>query len=440
MSDNTASSSSPQLESTMFSSLDISNLKIGDDVSSLSAAEASFTLQKFLPLQTVLSPKIREAINQQEPTSSTAPFRSIGKGFCGEIYEKTGTNRIFKRELPQGVKKLWNDFIWHTSVYDEMLRANIEYENVRSVDTHLPLLQVPKVFSYITPQNPTWWISNPSFPTIAPREPSNLLEAELIPALPYVVRKALIARYCPHDKVSALKDPTNENCLARIYLGVRRPTRSKTAGFTLRNFELDLQILDELGLEKEYLAREMARALAVCHWRCRTDANDVEFTLASSPTSPIPLTTPEIATLSPNTDTSSSISAKIRTSHIWLLDFNNCSAITMDKAGVQKASKAFWDNDPYYPRPKPDEDQDEALWRVFKDTYLDFSRTFEEGDVWERGLPGMFIDTVVREAKRRPEGLGASIGPPVTLGAPPHVRNTRDKKKGRQYPDLLPIS
>ena len=60
-----------------------------------------------------------------------------------------------------------------------------------------------------------------------------------------------------------------ENRLARIYLGVRRPTRSKSASFTLRNFELDLHIVDDLELEKEHFAREMARALAVMHWRCK---------------------------------------------------------------------------------------------------------------------------------------------------------------------------
>lgn len=61
----------------------------------------------------------------------------------------------------------------------------------------------------------------------------------------------------------------NENCLPRKNLGVRRPTRSKSASFTLRNFELDLQIVDNLELEMEYFAREMVRALAVMHWRCK---------------------------------------------------------------------------------------------------------------------------------------------------------------------------
>ncbi|KAG4430340.1 hypothetical protein IFR05_014176 [Cadophora sp. M221] len=246
---------------------DISNLIISGDVASILNDQAMSTLSLMLSLATVLSPKIQEEINQQEPAPSTAPFCSVGRGYCGEIYEKRRTGRIFKRELPGGVKKLWNDYIWHTSIHNEILRANVHYEKIRI-----------------------------------------------------------------------------------------------------------------------------------------TDGQGVEFILASSSTSPITLTARDIKKLSPNTDTSSLLSKKMHTSQMWLLDFSNCSEITMDEAGVRKANDAFWDNDLYYPRPRPEGDQDWALWGVFRDAYVEDSANFARVDVSDEGLPEMLLTLLKR--RQRGEGNG----------------------------------
>lgn len=235
---------------------------------------AKSALERWLSVRSILSTTSSNAILQQEAASNAQAqvFRSIGKGFCGEIFEKTGTNRVYKRELKRD-GQLWNDYHWHTRIYGAITSGDIEYGD-RAID-NFPTLHVPKVYNFITPNGENWWKENlANFSRISPREMTNLLETELIHSLPKLVRQAIITVFCPqkYDKMTVLKDPENQNCLARIYLGVRRPGRSQTEKFSLRNFELDLQALDDLSLEKEHHAREMARALAIMHWKCEVSA------------------------------------------------------------------------------------------------------------------------------------------------------------------------
>ena len=89
----------------------------------------------------------------------------------------------------------------------------------------------------------------------------------------------------------------------------------------------------------------------------------------SAPTDPR-LTREEIDQLPAYTPTSRVLNFKKRAMHLWLIDFNNCSEITIDEAGVNKAEGSFWSNDPYYPRPVPPNHQDAALWKSFETSYL----------------------------------------------------------------------
>lgn len=228
---------------------------------------------------------------------------------------------------PQNLE-LWNDFVRHHMVYDVVTRA---------IDRELKVdLQVPRVFMYFTRDTQRWWGQNwDKWPSAALREPTDLLETELILPLPKIVRESLIALYCaPHARADALNDPRNRHCLIRVYLGVRRENRNFHSDFSLRNFEADLNILDELQLEKADHARAMAISLAEMHWRAKIDAADVEFVLgAEAELFLVKLAVVEI--LPPRTDTAS---VKKRSVHLWLLDFNQCKRISMDEAGVNQAS------------------------------------------------------------------------------------------------------
>ncbi len=48
--------------------------------------------------------------------------------------------------------------------------------------------------------------------------------------------------------------------------------KSQVNILSLQNFQLDLQIIHDLNLEKEYFAREMGRPLAIMHWKCKVSS------------------------------------------------------------------------------------------------------------------------------------------------------------------------
>ncbi|KAK3669285.1 hypothetical protein LTR78_010823 [Recurvomyces mirabilis] len=96
----------------------------------------------------------------------------------------------------------------------------------------------------------------------------------------------------------------------------------------------------------------MADALAVIYWHAKVDANDVEFVLAPAGTHPA----------------SAAWSSGVLGEHtMWVLDFDCCGVMTQDEEGVEKAARAFYRNDPYFPRPVGEDDEvGRALWELFK--------------------------------------------------------------------------
>lgn len=150
--------------------------------------------------------------------------------------------------------------------------------------------------------------------------------------------------------------------------------------------------------------------------------------LGTAPTD-LGLTAREIEQLPPYTDTDIALNFKRRAVHLWLLDFNNCSKISMDESGLKKAETAFWHTDPYYPRPVPPKDQDENLWNIFKTSYLEQSAFSASETAKKQNLPQRFIQMVTKTAidrfmARRMEFLSSSgAGPPrnapLSIGGPP---------------------
>lgn len=111
----------------------------------------------------------------------------------------------------------------------------------------------------------------------------------------------------------------------------------KSGAVSFRNFPLRADQMLELGIpfgDMQQYARMMAEALAMLHWVGEVDGDDVEFVLA-------PPSKPQ----SPNT-----VSNVLGEHTMWRLDYNLCRKISMDVAGMRQAVKAFWRNDPYYPR------------------------------------------------------------------------------------------
>jgi hypothetical protein len=163
--------------------------------------------------------------------------------------------------------------------------------------------------------------------------------------------------------------------------------------------------------------------------KSQVDAEDVEFVLGSAPTD-LKLTSQEIMLLPPNTATETALNFKKRAVHMWLLDFNNCSEITMDESGMRKAEAAFWRNDPYYPRPVPPNHQDGFLWKVFESSYLEQSKLSANDTIKSQQLPQKFINLILKTAQDRHQrelSSSGSSGPPrnttSSIGSFPATRS-----------------
>ena len=148
---------------------------------------------------------------------------------------------------------------------------------------------------------------------------------------------------------------------------------------------------------------------------------DVEFVLGSSPledqqirrdipldnilAEPHPTSTFEYVTNS-NPDFSK------RVTSLWLLDFDACSDITLDKVGVKAAVKAFLENEPYFPRPTEMGGTSNQLWNDFGNRYLETSRRILYAQ--DHGLPVDFLRGVS-------SGLTSYHTPTISSASAAHV-------------------
>ena len=142
--------------------------------------------------------------------------------------------------------------------------------------------------------------------------------------------------------------------------------------------------MEQLGLDIALYAAIMADALAELYWRACVDANDVEFVLAPPRNNQAPQTIIESEVLGDHA--------------VWILDFDCCKHISLDKAGVEQAVMAFYKNDPFYPRPGFNE-KDQALWAQFRVRFLEASKNMLGSQ--EAGLPELWVDMVEKKAETR---------------------------------------
>ncbi|ODM18941.1 hypothetical protein SI65_05558 [Aspergillus cristatus] len=151
-------------------------------------------------------------------------------------------------------------------------------------------------------------------------QPCNTLESQRIPPFPEATRELLIQDYCaPDNRPKASAHKANHDCLIRPYLGRRRIRKEPSKFISLRNYPFHVDQMEDIGLP----ACDMSYG------------NDVEFVLAPPDGQRQEDTMPNI--LGEHT--------------MWMLDFDLCRDMSMDEAGVQKAVRAYWRNDPFYPRP-----------------------------------------------------------------------------------------
>ncbi|KAI2791645.1 hypothetical protein POX_c04511 [Penicillium oxalicum] len=306
-------------------------------------------------------------------------LRKIGQGFCGTVWAAS-TGPAFKREDGGPGRSLKNDWDMHRKVLQS-------FEASKSLCLRT---RVPACYDFIKSNDSTWWSANQGkFPS--GYTPCNILVSQRIPPFSDKTRALLIQEYCPKSIMPRiLASEPDKDCLIRPYLGRRRFRKSSSAptrfsAFSLRNFPLHVDQMESLGVtsqEMSQYAMAMAETLAIMHWSCEIDGNDIEFVLA-------PATSPE---------NSLTLQSAVLGEHsVWVLDFDVCRSMAMDSDGVKQAVTAFWRNDPFYPRPEPTTHTN-PLWKTFREHYLLTSKSCRSE---RHPLAMKFSDLVEQEGIRR---------------------------------------
>jgi hypothetical protein len=211
-------------------------------------------------------------------------------------------------------------------------------------------------------------------------------------------------------KEKARLDTMNRDCLVRIYLGEARKDRPYM-NFSLRNFALHWDQMTEVGVDARALAAAIGGTLSLMHFKVKTDVRDIEFVLGVAPASnrhqhrdmkrvgtsgdlsvgpEFPATQFEIFGF---------------TVYLWVLDFNECMPITLDRDGMEGAVAAFFDNATYCPRPpkstKHESDNMYELWNAFSESYWRISyEMLREEDEDVKRLPDFLLREIVVQAAR----------------------------------------
>ncbi|EAA27577.2 hypothetical protein NCU03534 [Neurospora crassa OR74A] len=338
----------------------------------------------------------------------------VGHGRCGSVWAKRLSNDDhdngdFDNDDYTVIKR--GDGTWHRSVTKEheIHKHIARLAGAPASESKMNLItgyqvNIPAPIDYITPDSTKWDLLLPFLPSNY--KPCIALENERIPPMGRRVRH-LLAHTCygtggrggnlKDEKLTAalLDAETNEqNCLVRPYLGRRRiqpkeaasarPGKPRLVFVTLRNIPLHLDQIEELGLPVEQYAMAMADTMAFLHWEAEIDAADVEFVLAQP------------RRHQGQSASSLSIGSQAFTSEgpfgshaMWLVDFDCCEKMAMPTDDTDEmnlltiAARAFWRNDPYYPRPPanhtPDSNlADGQLWETFKKRYLTTSEEILE--------------------------------------------------------------
>ncbi|KAF4964383.1 hypothetical protein FSARC_7682 [Fusarium sarcochroum] len=324
--------------------------------------------------------------------TSIEELTRIGAGCCGSVWadKNSSTNNdvasCIKREDGSSGRSLVNEHYIHQLVI-QAIELNPQ---------HATSFRVPLCRGFLHKHDDEDW--SRVLPRLPPGSTAcNALLSEKVQPVSEQARNLIVAKFAKaegHDHDAIINDKKNEHCLIRPYLGRRKRDRGYTGRptfFSLRNFPLYVNRMIELGLDVESYTKVMAEGLAFLHWVARIDANDVEFVLAR----PRPRT---------NSHPHSQFDTSILGPHsMWIIDFDCCDPITMDKEGVETAAQSFWRNDPYYPRPGSDNYFDQKLWAIFRVHFLQTSEGILENETPSsvRGLPSLLMDKIVEMGIKR---------------------------------------
>jgi len=285
-----------------------------------------------------------------------------------------------KKEYP-GNGNLRTNLLHEYSLHQAVFNAFDHYEDIIQSD-----VQVPRPQDMILATNDTYWTQHlEKFPAKY-RQPGNMVLMERILPLPKAIRQALITQFYPRDGNTTLDSATitrvlnktpNKHCLARVYLGKSTGSFNKE-GFTLRNFPLYLNSMQELGMDVKALASAMGKAFAIMHWGAGVSGDDVEFVLGSSAIG-----------------LENDLNFQQREIRFYLLDFGQCDEVNFsdnveDVYQAFKGAMILGDNQSFIPHYR----NSGELYTAFREGYIKAGQYIVE----EKGLGGKFnIEEFIRE-------------------------------------------
>lgn len=364
----------------------------------------SEVLRRGLSVRSVFSKSssFAEAMNHAKgrATKEVSEYRVIGIGTCGTVFEIPGTEFAIKKG--SDTEAMWKDFLLTNRVHNAIADTR---EVLQDAFPETTIPKTPRCDEFYLPGQKQYWAANLKQFPMSHREIGAAFKVDRIPSLSKSIREALIAKYFDEsDEIQeeAKNDGENKHCLIRVYLGENETERQQSTCYdSLFNFPMRLNMIEDLDMDQFALATEMAIALAVIHWQAQVDGMDTEFVLGSAAVeTPRRAYTiePCISVLPPPEDVNQ-LDFTNRSVHLWVLDFDKASPITLTTTDVDtKLVPAFLGNDPYYPRP----DVDAELWEEFCTAYLKASQLILEGKQKEApvmALPQRFLDQVAKTIK-----------------------------------------
>lgn len=127
------------------------NLALEDKLDAEAFEEtAEACLKRMLSIKSVISTTSSFARRQQAALSATAPFKEIGTGSIGKVFEHPGTTFVYKLPLSDNPAKLWNNYLMHQ-------RVKQGFDSLPYVDGQV---EIPQCHWYATPNTQAFWDEN----------------------------------------------------------------------------------------------------------------------------------------------------------------------------------------------------------------------------------------------------------------------------------------
>ncbi|KAF2001210.1 hypothetical protein P154DRAFT_433459 [Amniculicola lignicola CBS 123094] len=325
-------------------------------------------LKRTFSIHSVVSTSSRFADRMMKATlNSEVHLNVIGRGTCGTVFEVPGQEIAFKKGRDKDA--LWNDVNFTSMACNAVIETRSSLENLFR---NISIPRIPVVQAWVRAEDlGQWWKENKARFPKGDDEEGYIFQVQRILPLAKSSRIAIIQLYFPKDiRDVAMKDPINQACLIRPYLGKRRGEwELDNTPNTLENFPLYLDQLEEIGLDLDQYAVEMGVGLAIIHWKAHLDSMDVEFVIGSR------TTRPEFSLLAPENSKPFSVppgNFKRRQTHLWILDFDKCKRLDINKWEDTRRQMvtAVTCNDPYFPDPAATGLLEKRIWKCFEGAYV----------------------------------------------------------------------